>query len=143
VPRNVQIEFNRKHRSRHLLNKLFQGGVLWKCTAKDETSFQLLIHDLDPGEAECLIQAQEKAAEFFLVDERKARAISLRRGLTPYGTVRLIARLSLEGYAEDTWTLVQRLRRERGFHVTNQVVDQAIAFARMPIGRSVDPEEKA
>ena len=79
VPRNVQIEFNRKHRSRYRLNKLFEAGVFQKCTSKDETNFRLLLADLDAGEAEGLVQAQERGAEFFLVDERQAREIGVRQ----------------------------------------------------------------
>jgi predicted nucleic acid-binding protein len=135
VPRNVQIEFNRKHRSRYRLNKLFEAGALQKCMCKDETNFRLLTAELDAGEAEGLVQAQERGAEFFLVDDRKAREIGIRQGLTLYGTVRLLARLSLEGYAGDIWVLVRKLRSEQGFRIADEVVRKAIASAEMPIGR--------
>jgi predicted nucleic acid-binding protein len=138
VPRNVQIEFNRKHRSRYRLNKLFEAGIFQKCMSKDETNFRLLTAELDAGEAEGLIQAQERGAEFFLADEWKAREIGMRQGLTLYGTLRLLARFSLEGYADETWSLVRKLRRERHFRVGDEVVRQAIASAEMPIGRFSD-----
>lgn len=141
VPRNVQIEFNRKHRSRYRLNKLFETGLLQKCTSKDETNFLLLTAELDAGEAEGLVQAQERGAEFFLVDERKAREIGERQGLILCGTLRLIARFCLEGYAEDIWALVRRLRRERGFRVGDEIVRKAIASAEMPIGRFSDRQD--
>lgn len=141
VPRNVQIEFNKKHRSRYRLNKLFEMGIFQRCIGKDETNFRLLTADLDAGEAEGLVQAQEKGAEFFLVDERKARTISMRRGLTAYGTVRLLARFCLEGYAEDTWKLVRRLRKEQDFRVRDEVVRKAIASAETPIGRFSDRQD--
>jgi predicted nucleic acid-binding protein len=140
VPRNVQMEFNKKHRSRYRLNKLFEAGIFRKCMYKDETNFRLLAAELDAGEAEALVQAQERGAEFFLVDERKARTISMRRGLTPYGTVRLLARFCLEGYAADTWALVRRLKKERDFRVGDEVVRRAIASAEMPIGRFSEGE---
>ncbi len=141
VPRSVQIEVNKKHRSRYHLNKLFGAGVFRKCVYKDETNFQLLTVELDAGEAEGLVQAQEQGAEFFLADERKARSMSVRRGLTPCGTVRLLARFSLEGYADDTWTLVRRLKKERDFRVGDEVIRQAIASAETPIGRFSDRED--
>jgi len=133
VPRNVQIEVNKKHRFRRRLNKLYETGVFLKCNCKDETNYRMLALELDPGEAEALVQAQERQAEFFLVDERKARAIGSRQGLIPCGTVRLLARLCLEGYAEDTWILVRRLRRERRFRVEDDIVEKAIATAVDPI----------
>ena len=135
IPRNVQIEFNKKHRSRYRLNKLLRTGVFEKCMCKDETNFRILRTELDAGEAEGLVQAQERGAACFLVDERKARAIGIRQGIVPYGTVRLLARLALEGYSEDLWTLVRRLRRERNFRVRDEIVEEAISSAGIPIGR--------
>jgi predicted nucleic acid-binding protein len=141
VPRNVQIEFNKKHRSRYRLNKLFEAGILQKCTCKDETNFRLLTAELDAGEAEGLVQAQERGAEFFLVDERRAREIGVRQGLVLCGTLRLLARFCLEGYAEDIWSLVRKLRKERKFRVRDEVVRAAIESAQMPIGRFSDRQE--
>lgn len=143
VPRNVQIKFNRKHRSRYRLNKLFEAGVFRKCMCKDETNFRLLTAELDAGEAEGLVQAQEQGAEFFLVDERKAREIGVRQGLTLYGTLGLLARLCLEGYAEDVWALVRRLRKERDFRVGDEIVRRAIESAEMPIGRFSNKQESS
>jgi predicted nucleic acid-binding protein len=141
VPRNVQIEFNRKHRSRYRLNKLLKEGVLRRCICKDETNFRLLTAELGAGEAEGLVQAQERGAEFFLVDERKAWEIGARQGLTLCGTLRLLARFCLEGYAEDMWDLVGRLRRERNFRVNDGLVRKAIESAETPIGRFSDGQE--
>ncbi len=141
VPRNVQIEFNRKHRSRYRLNKLFEEGVLQKCMCKDETNFRLLTAELDAGEAEGLVQAQERGAEFFLVDERKAREIGARQGLTLCGTLRLLARFCLEGYAEDIWDLVEKLKKERNFRVSDELVRKAIEAAVTPIRRFSDGQD--
>lgn len=133
IPRNVQIEFNRKHRSRYRLNKLLRTGAFERCNCKDEVNYRIRRMDLDAGEAEGLVQAQEKGAAFFLADERKARLIGERQGLLLYGTVGLIARLSLEGYAADTWDLVHRLRRECRFRVNDEIVKRAIEAAVNPI----------
>ena len=40
IPRSVQIEFNRKHRSRYRLNKLLRSSAFEKCICKDETNFR-------------------------------------------------------------------------------------------------------
>jgi predicted nucleic acid-binding protein len=141
VPRSVQLEVNRKNRSRYRLNKLFRAGLFQKCASKDDTNFRLLATELGAGEAEALIQAQERGAEFFLVDERKARRIASRQGLIPYGTVRLLARFCLEGYAHDVWSLVDKLRSEQDFRVGDEVVKRAIAFAERPIGRRSRTQE--
>jgi predicted nucleic acid-binding protein len=51
IPRNVQTEFNRKHRARYRLNKLLRAGVFEKCICKDETNFRILRFEVDAGEA--------------------------------------------------------------------------------------------
>jgi predicted nucleic acid-binding protein len=135
IPRSVQIEFNRKHRSRYRLNKLLRSSAFEKCICKDETNFRILSAELGAGEAEGLVQAQERGADWFLVDERKARIIGQRQGLVAYGTVRLLARFCLDGYAADPWILVRRLRRDLKFRIGDDVVEQAIASAETPIGR--------
>ena len=63
VPRAVQREVNRKRRFRYRLNKLYQTGFFARCAAADETNVRLLRAELDEGEAEALIQAQEKRVE--------------------------------------------------------------------------------
>jgi predicted nucleic acid-binding protein len=133
VPRNVQIEFNRKHRSRYRLNKLFEAGILRKCMCKDETNFRLLTAELDAGEAEGLRRNGEPSFSSSMSGGH--REIGMRQGLILYGTVRLLARFYLEGYADETWELVRRLRKERFFRVKDEVVRKAIASAEIPIGR--------
>jgi predicted nucleic acid-binding protein len=65
VPRAVQREVNRKGRFRYHLNKLYRTGLFCRCEAADETNVRLLLPELDEGEAEALIQAQEREAVFF------------------------------------------------------------------------------
>lgn len=106
-----------------------------RCNTADETNVRLLQHDkeLDEGEAEALIQAQETATTFFIGDEKRARSIAENLGLTCVGTIRLIARLHLEGRAGEPRALVQELRRNRRFRVSEEVIEHAIATAGEPI----------
>lgn len=133
VPRRVQEEVNKKFKFRRRLNKLYRTGLFRRCKCADETRVQLLTMDVDSGEAEGLVQAQEKRAVFFIVDERRAREIGERQGLVLVGTVRLLARLSLEGHAQDTQSLVRRLKKDLKFRVAEDVVQQAVADAATPI----------
>jgi predicted nucleic acid-binding protein len=134
VPRRVQVEVNKKQRFRYRLNKLYETGLFVRCQSADETRVQLLrIDRLGNGEAEGLVQAQEKEARFFIADETKARAVSEKQGLVPVGTLWLIARLSLEGHAADTHSLVRKLKRDLDARMSDTVVEKAIASAPLPI----------
>jgi hypothetical protein len=133
VPSAVQREVNRKSRFRYRLNKLYRTGFFRRCSAADKTNVRLLLSDLDEGESQALIQAQKKAALFFVGDEKRAREVAQAMGRKPVGTLRLLARLNLQGQASDLRTLVDKLRRDVGFRVSKEIVAQAIAMAPEPI----------
>ncbi|MFZ0962163.1 MAG: hypothetical protein WAO35_14780 [Terriglobia bacterium] len=133
VPRVVHTEVNRKGRFRYQLKKLYQTGCFLRCMAADRTNVRLLMDQMHEGEAEALVQAEEQAAGFFIGDEKRAREIGRLKGFKVVGTVRLLARLHLEGRASEPWALVRKLRRERSFRVSEAVVNEAIAMASQPI----------
>ena len=133
VPRSVQLELNRKGKFRYRLNKLYKTGIFIRCTAANPTNVQLLRAELDAGEAEALIQGQEKQARFFIGDDKRAREIAENMGRKPVGTLRLLARLNLEGRAQEVGILVQKLRRDLAFRVSDDIIRQAIDIAADPI----------
>lgn len=133
VPRAVQIEVNRRSRFRYRLAKLYAAGLFQRCAVSDPVSVRLLRPALQEGEAEALVQAQEREVRFLLCDDKQAREISQNMGIRPVGTVTLLARMHLEGFAEDTWSLVRRLRRDLRFRATDSVVATAIRTAEEPI----------
>ena len=133
VPRAVQKEVNEKGRFRYRLNRLYRDGFFTKCTSADIYNVQLLQAELDKGESEALIQAQEREALYFIGDDRRARDIAERMGRKVVGTLRLLARLSLEGRAPEILGLVMKLRRDLDFRVSDEIVQQAIDVAAEPI----------
>jgi predicted nucleic acid-binding protein len=133
VPRVVHAEVNRKGRFRYRLKKLYQTGCFLRCMAADRTNVRLLMDQLHEGEAEALVQAEEKAAEFFIGDEKRAREIGRLKGFKTVGTVRLLARLYLEGRATEPSALVWKLRRDLNFRASEAVVNEAISMASQPI----------
>ena len=133
VPRAVQLEVNQTQRFRYRLQKLFKTRIFVKCSCSDKWNVELLRPELDDGEAEGLIRAQERRAEVFIGDETRAREVSTKLGLKPVGTVRLLARLHLEGRAADTAMLARKLRRDLRFRVSDKVISAAVELAREPI----------
>lgn len=133
VPRAVHREVNKKSRFRSRLKRLYQTRRFQRCMVADVTNVRLLLDQLHEGEAEALVQATERAAQFFIGDEKRAREISRNKGLKPLGTVRLLARLHLEGRAGDPEVLVRKLRRDSGLRVSEKVVREAIRIAAEPI----------
>jgi hypothetical protein len=59
--------------------------------------------------------------------------IAARMGRTAVGTLRLLARLNLEGRAPDVLGLVHKLRQDLDFRASDEIVQQAIDLAAEPI----------
>ena len=85
--------------------------------------------EIHEGEAEALVQAQERNATYFIGDEKRAREIGKAQGLMLVGTLRILARLKLQGQAEETGKLVKKLRKDLNFRATDEIVERAIAMA--------------
>lgn len=133
VPRAVHEEVNRKGRFRYRLKKLYRSGFFTRCMAANSFDVQLLQAELHKGEAEALIQAREKQAPYFIGDEKRARAIAELMGRKAVGRLRLLARLNLERRAPELPGLVEILRRDLDFRVSEEVVQRAIDLASEPI----------
>lgn len=132
VPSAVQREVNKKSKFRRRLNKLYATGVFRKCKGADQVRIDLL-RELDEGEAEALAQAQDKSAGYFIGDEKRARTIGANMNRQPIGTVRLLARLHRDGFALETRAMVQKLRKDLRFRISDDIVEQAIHDALEPI----------
>lgn len=133
VPRAVQIEVNRKGRYRYRLNKLFETSILRRCAVANEWNVRLLSPDLDLGEAEAVIQAQERGAVYFIGDEKRARKVAENMEQKTVGTLKILARLHQEGRAPELHRMVQKLRRDLGYRVSQELVQEAAEKASEPI----------
>ena len=138
VPRTVQAEVNKKGRFRYSLNKLYRTTAIFRrCVVADK--FNVHLHagpggtGLNEGEAEAIVQAQERGAKALIVDEKLARKIGNRMGIKPVGTARILARLHLEGFADDPRRLIRKLRLDLECRITDSVVEEAVARAHEPI----------
>lgn len=133
VPAAVQREVNRKQRFRYRLAKLYKGGIFQRCSLASKDRVELLTVELHQGEAEALVQAQERAASYFIGDEKRARQIGEAQGLKPVGTLRILARLHLQGQAAPTNALANKLRKDLKFRISDEIVEQAITLAEVSI----------
>ncbi|MGB7613491.1 MAG: hypothetical protein WBL56_13125 [Candidatus Acidiferrum sp.] len=129
----VQREVNSKHRFRYRLAKLDRSGNFQRCALTSKDRVELLTVELDLGEAEALVQAQERNAAYFIGDEKRARQIGEAQGLKLVGTLRTLARLHLQGQAAATTVLASKLRKDLKFRVSDDLIAQAILLAEVPI----------
>jgi hypothetical protein len=88
---------------------------------------------LNEGEAEGIIQAQENGIDYVIFDEREARKIATRMGITTIGVARLLFRLERDGHVKDAAKLIEKLERELKFRISKEVVEEARVKSYKPI----------
>lgn len=133
VPRQVQTEVNKKQKFRHQLNKLYGTGLFQRCSVGNQTNVRLLMPELDEGEAESITQAQEKHADRVILDEKKARRVAFNMSIQPVGVARLLFRLQRDGHIEDARKLINQLKKELKFRISEDVIKEASLKAEDPI----------
>jgi uncharacterized protein len=91
---------------------------------KERRFVNLLLADLDHGEAEAIALALEAGAERILMDDLDGRRLARRLGLESVGTLGLLLTARRRGELASLSEEIERLQRE-GFRVSESVV-QAI-----------------
>ncbi len=99
------------------------------CSPADKGLVDRLGQTLDLGEAEAIALACEVQAEALLIDEDAGRGVARRMGLLPLGTVGLLLRAKERGLCGDIGPLLDRLRSELRFFISESLFSKAIRLA--------------
>jgi uncharacterized protein len=83
---------------------------------------------LDPGEAETIALAVECRPPWVLMDEREGRRAAQRLGLKTVGVVGVLIEAKARGLIAEVGPLLERLRQEAGFYLSDRVIHEARAF---------------
>ena len=83
---------------------------------------------LDPGEAETIALAVECPPPFVLMDEKEGRRTAQRLGLKTVGVVGVLLEAKARGLIAEVGPLLERLRQEAGFYLSDRVIHEARAF---------------
>ncbi len=88
----------------------------------------VLLADLDLGEAEVIALAHERAADWIVMDDLDGRRFARRLGLEPVGTLGLLLAAKLRGELGSLGEEIDRLERE-GFRVSPALVEAVLRSA--------------
>ncbi len=95
---------------------------------KDRLAVEVLLDELDLGEAETIVLAREINADWVLMDEKKGRRKLEQLGLQKIGTIGILLKAKEMGYVEMLRPELKRLR-EKGFSISQHVIDAVLERA--------------
>ena len=95
---------------------------------KDQLAVDVLLDELDRGEAETIVLARELGADWVLMDEKKGRRKVTELGLAKIGTVGILLKAKQLGHLPYIRPEVEQLRRQ-GFSLSQRVVDAVLQQA--------------
>ncbi len=97
-------------------------------TVQDRLAVEVLLDELDLGEAETIVLAREMNADWVLMDEKKGRRKLDQLGLPKIGTLGLLLKAKQLGYIDAVAPEIERLRRV-GFRISQFVIDAVLKTA--------------
>lgn len=95
---------------------------------KDRLAVEVLLDELDLGEAETIILAREMEADWVLMDEKKGRRKLDQLGLNKIGTLGILLKAKEAGYINTLRNDLEILR-EKGFSISQTVIDAVLEQA--------------
>ena len=95
---------------------------------RDRLAVEVLLDELDRGEAETIVLARELNADWVLMDEKKGRRKLSQLGMRKLGTLGVLLKAKEVGILQRIRPDVERLRSQ-GFSISQPVVDAVLKQA--------------
>jgi predicted nucleic acid-binding protein len=97
-------------------------------SVKDRLAVELLLDEMDLGEAETIVLACEIGADWVLMDEKKGRRKLTQLGLKKIGTVGILLKAKQVGLLSAIRPELERLRQQ-SFSISQAVIDAVLRQA--------------
>jgi len=117
IPRAVETELRRHHSE--------VPSFIRSVATSDSATVRLLELQLDKGEAEAIVLAEELKADFLLMDESFGRTIASERGLRVIGLVGVLLAAKRRGIVKSVTDILTELEQVAGFYISKEVRDDA------------------
>jgi predicted nucleic acid-binding protein len=95
---------------------------------KDRLAVEVLLDELDLGEAETIVLARELGADWVLMDEKKGRRKLTQMDLKKIGTAGILLKAKQAGLLPAVRPELEQLR-QRGFSISQPVIDALLRQA--------------
>ena len=128
IPHSVMSEIRAK--DDEACSILEQASATWLQVreVKERESVDLLLADMDLGEAEVIVLAREIQADRVLLDDLDARRFARRVGLSPVGTLGILLAARLRGEIPSIREEIERLQ-EHGFWISDTLKEELLKAA--------------
>jgi hypothetical protein len=128
IPAAVMTEVSAK--ADEAFKRIEQAANAWLKIqeVKNRATVQLLLADLDLGEAEVIALAKEINADSVLLDDLDARRFARRIGLSTIGTVGILLAARLQGKIPSLGAEIDRLQTH-GFRISKTLIEEALKAA--------------
>lgn len=104
------------------------AGWVKVVSIKDQLAVEVLLDELDRGEAEVIVLARELDAGWVLMDEKKGRRKHTQLEMRKIGTIGILLKAKETGHIESVGNELTLLR-EKGFSISQYVVDLVLQQA--------------
>ncbi len=111
------------------LRDAFREGWIVQVELSDLNLSNALALDLDRGEATAIALALQLGQKQILMDERDGRVKAKALGLEPIGVLGVLLRGKRDGAVASIREAMQALKRDAGFFLADELVDQILAEA--------------
>ena len=95
---------------------------------KDRLAVEVLLDELDPGEAETIVLARELKADWVVMDEKKGRRKLTQLGLPKIGTLGILLKAKQQRLLPAIKPELEQLR-QKGFSISDTVMSSFLAEA--------------
>jgi len=128
IPGSVYAKVVTNARGRPGAVEVSQADWIVTQTSADRTKVDYLRADLDAGEAEALVLAEEVSADWILLDETKARLAANLLGFRYMGTIGLLLLAKRLGELEVVRPFLDELN-EKNFYISERVYQLTVRKA--------------
>ena len=135
VPERVWDELRQRSRTDDwtMIESARSQGWLRVTQVKDQAAVAaLMAGDLDSGECEAIVLAQELRADLLLMDESDGRKAAAERGLTYTGTVGIVLWAKREGMIPSAREALRMLRQNARFFLSDDLIEYVAQEAGEP-----------
>lgn len=116
------------HEEGGVKRELLAASWIKTVAVQDRLAVEVLLDDLDLGEAETIVLAREIGADWVLMDEKKGRRKLTQLGVPKVGTVGILLKAKQSGFLP---TIRQEMLwlREYGFSISQTVINAVLKEA--------------